>query len=149
MKVQMHTVGFRVASLTSWTIWVTVCFPVLSWLFIGQTVGKRQGSRLINQARLINLFIHYANADAVLLSWKSLTQHRLWQFSWMWLHHHVCQGGTWVTAHGIASWFLTAMHPGDRYIFTATIYCVTDTLKNREYYGYIFILLFISHNLWV
>lgn len=35
--MQMHTAGFKAASLTSWTIWVPIYFPVLSWLFIGQT----------------------------------------------------------------------------------------------------------------
>lgn len=133
----MHTVA---ASLTSWTIWVTIYFPVLSWLFIGQTRKKRHGSRQISHPILIKLFIYYANAVAVWLRdvkiWMTLTQHRPWQFSWMWPHHHLCQGGTWATAHGIASWFLTAMHPGDRHTFKLLTrpHVVWKTVKQRESY---------------
>lgn len=46
------------APLTSWTVWVTVDFPVLSWLFIGKT-GKynKKADETFNHNLFICLFI--------------------------------------------------------------------------------------------
>lgn len=100
----------KASSLTSRSVRVTVYFPVLTGLFVGEAEGDHKE---INHSPQTDLWLYWQYKCIPYLhqKWTTLTQRRLWRSSWTWPHPRLCQGGIWVTAHGIASWFLKAMHP--------------------------------------